>query len=47
VELAEKGHDDQIQKALNPARVSQIAIPPKLWGVIVATTGWFKLQGAP
>ena len=47
VELAEKGHDDQIKTALNPARVSQIAIPPKLWGVIEATTGWFKLQGAP
>lgn len=47
VELAQEGHDDQIQIALNPARVSQIAIPKKLWGVIEAATGWFKLQSAP
>ena len=46
VELAEEGRDDQIQIALNPARVSQIAIPTKLWGVIEATTGWFTLQSA-
>jgi hypothetical protein len=32
---------------LRVAKVPEIAIPDKLWTVIQATTGWFKLQTEP
>ncbi|XAH25434.1 NADH-dependent flavin oxidoreductase [Xylophilus sp. GW821-FHT01B05] len=47
VELAQNGLDEQIDTALIPAELAQAAIPPKLWSVIEATPGWFKLQAAP
>lgn len=44
VELARDGHAAQIATVLDPARVSQIAIPDRLWSVIEATKGWFPLK---
>ena len=47
VELAHGNLDERIAIALDPAKVSQIAIPAKLWKVIEAMTGWFQLQTEP
>ncbi|PSH62960.1 NADH:flavin oxidoreductase [Phyllobacterium brassicacearum] len=47
VELAKSDLDERIDTALSPSKVPSIAIPGKLWAVIEATTGWFKLQAKP
>lgn len=47
VELAKSDLDARIVTALDPSKVSQIAVPAKLWRVIEAMTGWFQLQAAP
>ena len=44
VELAKNHFDAAIADALQPSKVQQIAIPTKLWAVIAATTGWFKIE---
>lgn len=47
VELAKSDLDAKIDIALSPSKVPHIAIPHKLWKVIVAMTGWFQLQAEP
>ncbi|MDB5527389.1 MAG: NADH:flavin oxidoreductase/NADH oxidase protein [Devosia sp.] len=46
VELAKAGSDTSIAMALDPADVSDLQIPGKLWGIIQAMTGWFTLKTA-
>jgi 2,4-dienoyl-CoA reductase-like NADH-dependent reductase (Old Yellow Enzyme family) len=46
-ELAKSRLDERIATTLNPSKVSQLAIPARLWKVIAARTGWFKLQAVP
>lgn len=43
VELAGKGRETEIATALDSERVTQLAIPDKLWGTIQAMKGWFPL----
>ena len=43
VELARAERDGSIATALDPADVSDLKIPGKLWGIIEAMTGWFTL----
>ncbi|HVJ40804.1 MAG TPA: NADH-dependent flavin oxidoreductase [Dongiaceae bacterium] len=47
IELAKSDLDERIDIALSPSKVPHLAIPSKLWKVIEATTGWFKLQAEP
>jgi 2,4-dienoyl-CoA reductase-like NADH-dependent reductase (Old Yellow Enzyme family) len=47
VELARGDLGERIETALDPSKVSEIAIPGKLWTVIEATKGWFALQAEP
>lgn len=47
VELAKSDLDDRIATALASSKVSQFAIPAKLWKVIEAMAGWFQLQAEP
>jgi 2,4-dienoyl-CoA reductase-like NADH-dependent reductase (Old Yellow Enzyme family) len=47
VELAKSDLDERIDTTLNTSKIPHIAIPDKLWKVIEATTGWFKLQAEP
>lgn len=42
-ELTSEGRDEEIDITLDPNRVSQLAIPNKLWEVIRMAKGWFKL----
>jgi 2,4-dienoyl-CoA reductase-like NADH-dependent reductase (Old Yellow Enzyme family) len=44
VELAEAGRSDRIETTLNPAKLSELAIPDKLWSEIEARAGWFQIQ---
>lgn len=44
IELARDGHAARIATSLDPARVPQLTMPDRLWGVIQATKGWFPLQ---
>jgi len=44
VELAENGRSDEIETALNPAAISELAIPVKLWSEIEVRAGWFQIQ---
>jgi 2,4-dienoyl-CoA reductase-like NADH-dependent reductase (Old Yellow Enzyme family) len=44
VELAEAGRADEIETALNPAAIAELAIPDKLWAEIEARAGWFQIQ---
>jgi 2,4-dienoyl-CoA reductase (NADPH2) len=34
----------EIETALDPAGVGDLAIPPKLWGIIQSMTGWFPMK---
>jgi 2,4-dienoyl-CoA reductase-like NADH-dependent reductase (Old Yellow Enzyme family) len=43
VELARAEHDANVDTTLDPADVSYLKIPGKLWGIIEAMTGWFAL----
>ena len=47
VELANGDFDERIDLALSASKAPLIAIPDKLWKVIEATKGWFKLQAEP
>ncbi|WP_206120806.1 NADH-dependent flavin oxidoreductase [Rhizobium laguerreae] len=44
VELATSGQENLIAAALSPSNVPKIELPAKLWGVIQAATGWFKID---
>ena len=44
VELAKNDLDERIDTTLCASKVPHIAIPTKLWKVIEATAGWFKVQ---
>lgn len=46
VELAGEGRETEITTMLDPARVPQLAIPDKMWGVIQMSKGWFSLVEA-
>ncbi|MES2434147.1 MAG: NADH-dependent flavin oxidoreductase [Pseudomonadota bacterium] len=43
VELAQTGRADEIETSLDPAQITALAIPEKLWAVIDAMPGWFSL----
>ena len=43
IELARAERDCSIDTTLDPAEVSDLKIPRKLWGIIEAMTGWFTL----
>jgi 2,4-dienoyl-CoA reductase-like NADH-dependent reductase (Old Yellow Enzyme family) len=45
VALAMTDRAEQIETALRPSKVPQIAIPTRLWKMIEATTGWFAIDG--
>jgi hypothetical protein len=47
VELAKNDLADQIDTTLHMSKLSHIAIPSKLWKVIEATPGWFRLEALP
>ena len=44
VELSKSGSENQIEVEVRTSKVSEIEIPAKLWGVIQAATGWFKVK---
>lgn len=43
VELAKEGRCGEIVTVLDAARISQLTMPDKLWGVIKMAKGWFPL----
>jgi 2,4-dienoyl-CoA reductase-like NADH-dependent reductase (Old Yellow Enzyme family) len=47
VELARDGRADEIQTAIDPAKVARLVLPAKLWATIQAATGWFTLKSEP
>jgi 2,4-dienoyl-CoA reductase-like NADH-dependent reductase (Old Yellow Enzyme family) len=47
VELARDGRADEIQTAIDPAKVARLVLPAKLWATIQAATGWFTLKSKP
>jgi 2,4-dienoyl-CoA reductase-like NADH-dependent reductase (Old Yellow Enzyme family) len=44
VELAQNQRSHEIDIALSPLTVSEIALPGKLWNIIRATAGWFEIR---
>ncbi|KJF70189.1 NADH-dependent flavin oxidoreductase [Agrobacterium arsenijevicii] len=44
VELSKSGSENQIEVEVRTSKVPEIEIPAKLWGVIQAATGWFKVK---
>ncbi|GLY62750.1 hypothetical protein Pcaca05_36070 [Pectobacterium carotovorum subsp. carotovorum] len=44
IELAEKGHSEEIDIALDQSKIVYSDIPSKLWEVINATPGWFDIK---
>lgn len=44
VELSTSGQEDRIEVEVKTSNVSDIELPAKLWGVIQAATGWFKVN---
>lgn len=44
VELSTSGQEDQIEVEVKTSTVPDIELPAKLWGVIQAATGWFKVN---
>lgn len=44
VELSTSGQEDQIEVEVKTSNVPDIGLPAKLWGVIQAATGWFKVN---
>ena len=44
VELAQSGRSERIETTLNPDKLSELAIPDKLWSEIEARAGWFQIQ---
>jgi 2,4-dienoyl-CoA reductase-like NADH-dependent reductase (Old Yellow Enzyme family) len=47
LELALDGRADEIQTAIDPAKVARLVLPAKLWATIQAATGWFTLKSEP
>ena len=43
VQLAASGRSGEIAVDLDPQQIDHLAIPRKLWAVIDAATGWFRL----
>jgi len=44
VELSTSGQEDQIEVEVKTSNVPDIELPAKLWGVIQAAKGWFKVN---
>ena len=44
VELSKSGREHQIEVAVRTSNVPEIELPAKLWGVIQAAKGWFKVD---
>ncbi|MBY5822004.1 NADH:flavin oxidoreductase [Rhizobium leguminosarum bv. viciae] len=44
VELATSGRENLIEDTVRTSNVPKIELPAKLWSVIQATTGWFKVD---
>jgi hypothetical protein len=44
IELSTSGQEDQIEFEVKTSNVPDIELPAKLWGVIQAATGWFKVN---
>ncbi|KLN52806.1 NADH oxidase [Variovorax paradoxus] len=44
VALAKDGREDEIVTVLDPASVTDLSIPDKLWAIIQAAKGWFPIQ---
>ncbi|MBY5813763.1 NADH:flavin oxidoreductase, partial [Rhizobium leguminosarum] len=44
VELATSGRENLIADTVRTSTVPKIELPAKLWGVIQAATGWFKVD---
>lgn len=44
VELSKNGSENEIEVEVRSSKVPEIEIPGKLWGVIQAATGWFKVK---
>lgn len=44
VELSTSGQEDRIEVEVKTSNVSDIELPAKLWRVIQAATGWFKVN---
>jgi 2,4-dienoyl-CoA reductase-like NADH-dependent reductase (Old Yellow Enzyme family) len=47
LELALDGRADEIQTAIDPAKVARLVLPAKLWATIQAATGWFTFKSEP
>jgi 2,4-dienoyl-CoA reductase-like NADH-dependent reductase (Old Yellow Enzyme family) len=47
LELARDGRADEIQTAIDPAKVARLVLPAKLWATIQAATGWFTFKSEP
>lgn len=43
---ARAGKDSELQFSISASDVASASIPPKLWAVIEATTGWFNVEAA-
>ncbi|QND46079.1 NADH-dependent flavin oxidoreductase (plasmid) [Rhizobium lusitanum] len=44
IELSKGGSEHQIEVEVRTSKVPEIELPAKLWGVIQAATGWFKVN---
>ncbi|QPB18894.1 NADH-dependent flavin oxidoreductase [Rhizobium sp. 007] len=44
VELSQSGKDNLIETEIRTTTIPEIALPAKLWGVIEAAAGWFKIN---
>jgi hypothetical protein len=43
-ERARRGSDHEIAQAIGAPDIKRLAVPGKLWTVIEATPGWFKIR---
>lgn len=46
VELVRNERQDEIAQCIAASDVERLAVPAKLWAVIEAAPGWFKVQEA-
>lgn len=44
VEKVQQGKETEIQAAIQPSRISDLALPDKLWGIIQNAGPWFKVE---
>jgi 2,4-dienoyl-CoA reductase-like NADH-dependent reductase (Old Yellow Enzyme family) len=44
VEKVQNGRESEIQTAIKASQVSELELPEKLWGVIQASSPWFKIE---